>query len=137
EQLLVARLNSDSLAGIVSATSMRQYVLAAALAGTAPSALWCVLRPGPLWLRSIVTAVLAPLLGIYLANLTGGGWEMGTNLAVSFSVLAYVVGISALPLRLSGVRLMQRRRTSFQTFLSKTSQDRLKTCPTSFDRETV
>jgi hypothetical protein len=107
ERLLSARLQSGSLAGIVSATSLRQFVLAVALAVTSLSALWCILRPGAMWLRLMVTAILAPLLGVYLANLTGNGRDVSVNLAIGLTELAAVVGISVLPLRLASVRLMR------------------------------
>jgi len=130
ERLLASRLEAGFLSGYFSDISIRQYVLAAAVAGTSLAALWCVLRPGAMWLRLIVAAVCLPLLGIYLANLSGGARDVSVNLAIGLTTLAAIVGLSVVPLRLAGVRLARPRRTGFKPVLSKISEDRLKTCPT-------
>ncbi len=128
ERLLAARMESGWVGEFFAGLSPRHGVLAAALAAAAMTTLGCVLRPGPMWLRLLVTAVLVPLLGIYLANLTGSGREASVNLAISLTVLSAVVGVSALPLRLLDMRLS--RRTGFQPVLIRAFKDRLKTCPT-------
>ena len=105
ERLLVARLEAGSLAGTLPPIALRQYVLGVAIAFAALSSLWCVLRPGAMWLRIMVTAVFVPLSGIYLANLSGDGHDASINLAIGLTTLAAVVGTSVWPLRLMGVRL--------------------------------
>jgi hypothetical protein len=137
EKMLIARLESEPLAGVFSAVNMRQFVLGGALAVTSLSALWCVLRPGALWLRLLAAAVFAPLLGVYLANLTGNDWQASINLAIGLTELAAVVGISVVPLRLASVQLVRPRSTGFQPVPSTTNHGRLKTCPTEFVPETV
>jgi hypothetical protein len=128
EQAILARAESGTMAEFFAGVTTRSVVLASALAAVSLAAMACVMRPGPIWLRLIVTAALAPLLGFYLANLTAGSTATGISLAVSLTVLAAITGISVWPLRLLGVRLT--RRTGFQPVLAFFIWDRLKTCPT-------
>ena len=128
EQVLLARVEASALAEFLASTSLRSAFLAAVLAMVALTAMFCVLRPGPMWLRLLVSAVLVPLLGFYLANLTGDDLAAGASLAASLSILTTIVGISVWPLRLAGVRLV--RGTGFQPVLNKQYLDRLQTCPT-------
>ncbi len=104
EQVVAARLKENTAAEFLAGVSLRSVVLAAALAVAPLVSLACVLRPGRMWLRLLVAAALVPLLGIYLANLTGDDLGTGISLAVSLTVLAAIAGISAWPLRLLGVR---------------------------------
>lgn len=133
ERLLTARTETGSVGEFFAGLSPRHGVLAVALAAVAITTLGCVLRPGTMWLRLLVTAVLVPLLGIYLGNLTGSARDTSVNLAISLAVLSAVVGVSALPLRMLGVRLFCR--TGFQPVLIRAFKDRLKTCPTENSHE--
>jgi hypothetical protein len=90
--------------------TVRQFVLAAAVACCAVGALATVLRPGAIWLRLAVLTILIPSLAAYLAHLAGDGNTLGTNareLTVAFAAVAGLVAISVLPLRLFGFRLQR------------------------------
>src|SRR5262245_36437755 len=92
ESLLVERVEPGVVVVDSSHRSMRHYVLAAAIAGASLAALWCILRPGAMWLRITVASVCLPLVGIYLGNLSGDGRDAGINLAIGLTALAAIVG---------------------------------------------
>jgi hypothetical protein len=88
--------------------TVRQFVLAAAVAGSAIGALATVLRPGTVWLRLAILAVAIPSLSAYLSHLAGDGNTLGTTageLAIALAAVAALGGVSVLPLRLMGYRL--------------------------------
>jgi hypothetical protein len=134
EGLIAARLEGRLFVDMASAASVRQYVLGAGMAMISATALWCILRPGAMWLRLVVTAIIAPLFGVYLANLTGDR-EASVSLAIGLTALAAVVGVSVLPLRLSGLRL--ERKTASRRVPITTKQCGLQTCPPKFVPETA
>jgi hypothetical protein len=106
ERVWIARSESNPAAEFVVGVTTRSVVLASALAAVSLVSMACVLRPGPMWLRLIVTAILVPLTGLYLANLTDSDEAAGISMAVSLTLLSAITGISVWPLRLLGVRLI-------------------------------
>lgn len=116
EQMLIAQLQGDPANEFLARITTRHVVLAAATAITALAAMWCIVRPGAIWLRLLVVTTLLPLLGMYLADLTDAGWEMGPYLAMHLSALGGLVAVSLVPLRLAGLRLVRRTNKRIPLF---------------------
>ena len=92
-----------------TATTLRAIVLGVASAAIAGGALLAVLRPGAVWLRAIILAIVLPALAGYLIHLINVSDSSLTQrvaeLAWAFASLATMTAVSVLPLRLLGYRL--------------------------------
>jgi hypothetical protein len=92
-----------------AATTLRAMVLGTSSAAIAAGALFAVLRPGAVWLRAIILAVVLPALAGYLIHLIDVSDSTLTQrvaeLVSVFATLAAMSAVTVLPLRLFGYRL--------------------------------
>jgi hypothetical protein len=121
---------------LTAPSSLRRAIMAAALAGASLAGMWCVLRPGLVWPRMILSVGLAAVLGVYLVHVAGSDRGPAVGLSISLAMYTMLAAASALPLRLAGVRLARPRRTGFQPVVSQNSKGRLKACPAKLVPET-
>jgi hypothetical protein len=105
-----------------TATTLRAIVLGVASAAIAGGALLAVLRPGAVWLRAIILAIVLPASAGYLIHLINVSDSSLTQrvaeLAWAFASLAAMTAVSVLPLRLLGYRLY-RPAANLQTVASR------------------
>jgi hypothetical protein len=89
----------------------RELFLAAAIAGVSLGGLWCVLRPGPVWLRLTGQSLTIPILAAYMSGAgrmaSADRFSETTELAMALASYASLAAVTALPLRLFDYRLMR------------------------------
>ncbi len=123
--LLFSRLGGENEAAAdawLSPRLVRQTVMAAAVAFAALGGLWITLRPGAIWWRLGAVALAIPVLAVYLTNLSVSGsgrfpglsgvadtWNLATavDLALAWTAVAFLAGMTVLPLRLFDYRLQR------------------------------
>jgi hypothetical protein len=85
----------------------RHALMTVVLVGASLLAAWAVLRPGVIWLRSLGVAISLTSAGLYLGQLTRFDTESTLTMTVWIATIGLIVGLSVVPLRLMGYRVVR------------------------------
>ncbi len=112
EFLLPSPVRTSAREGLwITPQTVRQLVMAAAVAAAGVGGVWVVLRPGGMWLRGAALAVSLAMLGVYLPQLSGVPsqrlTEVAVNLTLALASISALTALTVLPLRLLNFRLQR------------------------------